>query len=523
MRSKLASFTLLIGLWVALPAAAQLQYFGYVGGADDDLSLNLLKGFANYSHVVTPSDLSSTFVLTRVNAMAQKGQKASIDLGLVLWCDYGGDGSYRQLCVDWTQRWTTWKANNAAILTADKVLAFAILDEPFNRNAVMTNYEAAAQRVKADLPWAKVFLMEASCVIAGTCPTHWPSPGLGGYQGSLPGVDWLGLDGYGIHPGTDSAYQTARSIMKSRFPGRKWIYVLDGFWNPGLQGLSFSSIYEMGPVADEWYAVASADPDAVLLSVFLWSPTSDDIPTTSELFSCDILAHHVAIGRTVTHKVRPQTALPVGSFAVDANGVVSGWACDPDGTLCEPPGVNIYTDGSLFGPVMYSQDFVPVTQCSSGIAYRFTKTLNVGQSGRQVTAIASDLDSGSAALSNTCPGSVCVWTLQFYPPIGYLDNVDANGNAYGWVCDRDAPLISSQVRLVAGSTTVGVYTANLSNEPAVTTQCGGGTLHRFSVQLPAWARGLQVIAYAENLGSPTGVNEVKIPVTLCPNGVCIWH
>jgi hypothetical protein len=518
MTQKLAPATLLLSVLLSLPATAQIQYFGYVGGADDDFGLNLTQGFANFAHVSSPADLASPFVLDRVNALARKGLKATIDLGVVLWCDYDGTGSYRSLCLDWLNRWEIWKQTNAAILTPDKVLAFAILDEPFNRGAIMTDFEAAAQKVKADCPWAKIWLVDSSCVIAGSCSSLWFSPGLSGYQGSLPGIDWIGVDDYGIHPRSDSTYQSARSILKARFPGRQWIYVMDGYWDPGVHGLNLASMSEMGPIADEWYDVARSDPDAVLLGVFLWPATTGW--TTSQQFSCDVLAHHVAIGRAITQKVRPQTALPVGFFSMGPLGAVSGWACDPDGTLCEAPRVDLYSDGTFYTSTSYtsSQDFVLEPQCSSGIAYRFTGKVG---SGVRVTAVAQDLDSGSATLASTCGGD-CVWYTHIYAPKGSLDSVDANGYAVGWACDQDSGSTSSQVRIVAGGVTVGLYTTNLFNEPAVTIQCGGGALHRFGIQLPAWARGKQVIAFAENLGSPNGVNEVQIPV-LCRKGRCIWR
>jgi hypothetical protein len=520
MRKKLTLATALLGILLALPAAAQIQYFGYVGVGDDDSSLGLAKDFANFAYLSTSANLADTFVLNRVNALSQKGFKATIDLGLVLWCDYDGSGSYRQLCWDWTQRWTTWKQNNASILTSDKVLAFDILDEPFARGAYMTDFEAATQRVKADFPWAKIFMVEAACVITGTCRDI---PALTYYAGSLPGIDWLGLDAYGIHPQTDSDFANARAIMKSRFPGRKWLYVLDGYWDSVDH--PYFRVDDMGGIADEWYDVASSDPDAVLLGVFLW-PSSVD-RTGSRDFPCRALVHQVAIGRAITHKVRPQTALPIGSFSVDSSGI-SGWVCDPDGALCETPQIDIYQDGSLYRSSTTSylynaQDSIWMPQCSNGTAYRFTGGLNVGASGHRFTVVARDLDSGSTALPSTCAENpACIWYTQFYAPKGYLDNVSSTGYASGWVCDQDSPPTSSQVRILAGGTTVGVYTTNLANEQAVTTQCGGGTLHRFGVQLPASARGLQVTAYAENLGSPVGSQDVKLTV-LCSNGYCIWR
>jgi len=517
--ARLALALLLLGGLLALPAVAQIQYFGYVGGADDDTSLNLTKGFTNFAYTGAPSDLASTFVLDRVSALSQKGLKGVIDLGVVLWCDYDGNQSYRHLCVDWAQRWATWKQNNAGILTSDKVLAFAILDEPFNRGAVMTDYETAALQVKADFPWAKTLMIEAACVVAGTCSPYYGGPGLSGYQGSLPGIDWLGLDDYAIHPATDQAYQNARSILKARFPSRKWIYVMDGYWEPGHAQNFFNNISEMGPIADEWYNVAQSDPDAILLGVFLW-PLNDGW-TTSQEFSCDILAHHTAIGRTITQKVRP----PIGSFAISSGGstvTLSGWVCEPqDGTVCDPPRVDLYSNGTYYGSMPIDPaNTIVMTRCSSGYAYSFTTALSTSTSGYRFTAMAYNLD-GSTTLPSTCAGSpACVWYAQIYNPKGSLDNVDATGYATGWVCDQDAPLTQSQVRIAAGSTTVGLYTTNLSNEAAVVMQCGGGSLHRFGVQLPTWTRGLQITAYAENLPYPSF--EIKVPV-LCANGSCVWH
>src|SRR5262249_36589692 len=88
---------LLLGILLSLPAAAQIQYFGYVGGADDDIGLTLTKGFANFAYVSTSADLSSTFVRDRVSALSQQGEKAVIGLPLVLWCDYDLNQSYRYL------------------------------------------------------------------------------------------------------------------------------------------------------------------------------------------------------------------------------------------------------------------------------------------------------------------------------------------------------------------------------------------------------------------------------------------
>ena len=188
-------------------------------GAGDDAQnkgLDQTKGFTNFSHIATPADLASTFVRDRVTAMSQKGIKATIDLGLVLWC---GAPTYRNLCPDWAARWETWKTNNASILTSDKVLAFAILDEPFNRKANMPQYEAAAAKVKTDFPWAKTWMVEAACVVYGDNCGYFPGGGAyAAYTGTLPNIDWIGIDSYGIHPNTNTTFLQALHPAQDQIP-----------------------------------------------------------------------------------------------------------------------------------------------------------------------------------------------------------------------------------------------------------------------------------------------------------------
>ena len=228
------TLTLLLGALLALPAAAQLQYFGYVGGADTDAALAKTKGYTNFAHLGTSDDVYDPFIVNRVNALSQRGMKATIDLGKVLWCDYDASGLYRDLCWDWVQRWTTWKSVNASILTSSKVIALVVRDEPFNYNVDMYSFEQAAARVKADLPWVKLWMVEASCVVYGDSCGWFPGAGaFARYTGTLPNIDWVGLDNYAIHPATDWTLNQARSRMKTKFPGKKWLYVMDGWWDYG--------------------------------------------------------------------------------------------------------------------------------------------------------------------------------------------------------------------------------------------------------------------------------------------------
>jgi hypothetical protein len=498
-----------------------LQWYGYVGGADTDSALNKTFGYTNFAHISTTANAADTNLGVRVNALAQKGSKAVIDLGLLLWCDRPGEtNKWRTLCTDWLSRWNTWKSvnTNAGILIPDKVLAFSIRDEPWNYDVNMTQFEQASAQVKGDLPWAKLYVTEAACVIANDdCGWFGGSGAFNRYQGTLPNIDWIGVDAYGIRPATDTTFRKAVSRMKSRFPTKQWLYVMDGWWSAEHQA-RFGSYAGMGAVAREWYNVARADFSAVFVGVFGWDTYSKDYP-------CSALLEHVTIGREITGKVRPQTAAPVGRLEqISSNGTAIGYACDPDGTICEDPRVDIYADGvyrtTAYYPTAHN-DFVFNAQCSTGVAYRFRANVNWA-SGRLVTAKARDLDSGASfLLPSNCPDNpACLWYSRYYEPKGYMEAISSSGIAAGWVCDPDAPQVSSKVRLALGNgTQIGTYTTNLGNEQAVADECGGGYLHRFSVQLPSWARYWDIHAYAQDL---VGGWEVEIP-WLCPDAwYCAW-
>lgn len=289
-------------LLVSLPAAAQLRYFGYHGGADDDVSLQRTRGFTNFAYLVASDQPASPLVRDRVSAMARVGIKAIIELEPVLWYDANHDGARETLRRDWLKRWRTWKRQNAGVLSRDKVLGFAILDEPFLSGVSMPEYELAARKVKMDFPWAKLLLVEAACAVEGQCGAT-PVPGFERYTGNLPGVDWVGLDAYGIHPATDPLYQRALSRLKERFPDKRRLYVLDGFWEEGHSFVA-PDVADMAAIAREWYDLARADDAAVLLGVFAWGPFPSGT-TTSKDFPPDVLTEHAAIGREITGKALP--------------------------------------------------------------------------------------------------------------------------------------------------------------------------------------------------------------------------
>jgi hypothetical protein len=80
-------------------------------------------------------------------------------------------------------------------------------------------------------------------------------------------------------------------------------------------------------------------------------------------------------------------------------------------------------------------------------------------------------------------------------PIGYLDGISGSGLATGWSCDQDVPTKSNHVDLYSNSEFAVAAIANSGSESAVNTLCGGGSAHRFSVQLPSWTASQTITAF----------------------------
>src|SRR5436309_8776327 len=66
MRKLFVLTLFLLASLTTIPASAQLQYFGYVGSADDDVSLGKTKGYTNFAHVSTTAYVYDSFVSSRV-------------------------------------------------------------------------------------------------------------------------------------------------------------------------------------------------------------------------------------------------------------------------------------------------------------------------------------------------------------------------------------------------------------------------------------------------------------------------
>jgi hypothetical protein len=113
-------------------------------------------------------------------------------------------------------------------------------------------------------------------------------------------------------------------------------------------------------------------------------------------------------------------------------------------------------------------------------------------------------------------------------PFGYVDNIDTAGVARGWTCDPDLGGKSIWVDFYRDNvpgvgTYLGQARANVASESAVNTVCtGGGTAHRFVMQLPLSAKGHYIYVYALDA---TWRGYTLLPpssASYCPTGLCIY-
>ncbi|MBV9774404.1 MAG: hypothetical protein JO040_10670 [Gemmatimonadetes bacterium] len=336
--------------------------------------------------MITTGDPSASIVAP-VNAASAVNVKSVLELGQLLWC---GPPTYLALCSDWDTRWSTWKSVNASVLNSGQVLGFIVRDEPFSGGADIIGWERAAAKVKADYPWAKILLIEGASIVADNDPGSYFNQ----LKGQIPSMDWVGLDRYSIHPATDDVFNLAMQHLKAAFPGKGVIYVADGWWNDqhstdfGTTDMSY-----LGTIMDEWYDVARADPDAVLMAVFIWDPFAEG--TSSVNMPRPVLLEQVKAGRVVTGRSPAPSSPVVGMFQGVVNDSAQGWACDPDGAWSDSVQVDVYADGVLLGSGWANQPGYPIDLCQHGSFHAFNFFITSGPYGRSLVAVLHDLTSGT--------------------------------------------------------------------------------------------------------------------------------
>jgi hypothetical protein len=281
MRNTISWCVLLLAtLAGTVRAQGHLQFFGYEGGADNPADLTATNSYTNFAKTATRCQgrvdppyacgncASIAPVAGAVQAMSAQGVKTIVDLSVVFFCQTPlGPWALRS---DYVSAWEEFLATNGTVLDADHVASFYISDEPTSNGISATELAQATTLVKRSFPTIPASIVEASVAIERlTIPAA---------------MDWIGIDEYAIgDPATDRAYQGSLAVLRSKLaPGQKIIYVMDGFWSRPIHGASGWTQDQLSCVASRWYALAAADPDAVVLGVFLWPSTDHPATCTSD-------------------------------------------------------------------------------------------------------------------------------------------------------------------------------------------------------------------------------------------------
>jgi hypothetical protein len=504
-----AFFLVLVLLLASRPAQAGIEYYGY-GNVSDPNGVRGFTSYTNFGQVGTGSDNPEDPHFTSVlDALTRNGQLLVLNIGAVL---FDRDQGYQRLYPDWRERFERFMVANSDYLKPGLLLAIAIHDEPFWTSANMADFDTASGYVKSRLPWAKMWLVEAGIAVGNA---NWQR-----YTGTLPHVDWIGIDEYRRFP-SDPQYQGHLATLKARFPGKKIIYVMDGWWTDEHAEAYSQGVDVLAAVAWDYYNVARRDPDAVLLGIFAWDHVSDGMnPASSRALPCTVRSAHARIGRVLLN--RPTS--PVGQVHGFRPGdyCMTGVAGYPGTTSeCDAPIVEVCGAGGCFNNVQVSPNGV-YSSAHGTLVHAFTWCPHMATLGAPLSTYAGNQNGTNKVLLPTrCRDNpTCTWYFDNHEPIGYLDGIDASGFAWGWTCDPDAPAVSTDVVFEVGITQLGPYRTNLGSEPDVNNLCGGGSLHRFRVQLPAWTRGQRVLAY----GQDTMWGRSVLPGWQCPatTPACTW-
>lgn len=265
-------------------AQGHLQYFGYDDGAVTPADLFQTYSYTNWAQVNPNCQGTSTTpyvcgqcqsipsIVNTLGGTYAKGVKANVDLSQVLFCLTAPSGGHWTLRSDYASAWQSFRTANAAVLDANHVASFYIMDEPTLNGVTFSELSTATSAVKAAYPTIAASMVEAYISVGSLIvPSN---------------MDWVGIDQYGIgDPATDVVYQQQLGILKSKLSAsQKVIYVMDAFFDPCIHGTSCGAACgggcgagwtqsQMSCLATRWYNLALADPNAVLLGAFIWDGT----------------------------------------------------------------------------------------------------------------------------------------------------------------------------------------------------------------------------------------------------------
>lgn len=223
------------------------------------------------------------------------------------------------------------------------------------------------------------------------------------------------------------------------------------------------------------------------------------------------------------------TQSPIGYFdgVSIQQGVATGWSVDPDNTSASNT-VDCYVDNTLMGRVIANSPS-PDVPYPGNHRFRMTVPLQYRDGNQhQMSCYGLDLTGDPPTLLSGSPK-----TFKFNTPIGWLESVNADGEAIGWSLDPDLPAQSNVVHFYinapagGGGTYIGETVANLPR-PDVNQATGYPGNHGYSFSIPAQYRdGVQRTLYAYGIdlsgdnskplsGNPKTFNLATLTATIDP-------
>lgn len=382
--------------------------------------------------------------LTRIR---NNGLRAVIDLGRVLWCPGAGDTWH--LCSmpferDYVTRWNDWKLMNGSLLNSNYVLAFSVITEPTLRQIPTADVEAAIALVKQSYPQIPTLVAQGS---AEMLQPNFQVPS---------NADWLGVVAYYTHPSQDLVFNGSVTTLKSKKqPWQRIAYALDGFYGPNHVPVA-PTVADMDTIAQEWYTVASRDPEAILLGVFLWPDLTGEGAIGSMSFPQNVLDKQAAIGTAILGGKAPTYQGVIDRLDCQ---MIEGWAWDASQPNT-PVSVVIWANngGGIVATVranQFRQDLLNagIGNGQHGFSFTLPDRLRDGRSyGIYVYFSGFELD--PTYLLSGSPRSISCTNYG-----GFLDSANCN-SITGWAADLRKPNTPIKVSIFDGYNFVASAWAN---------------------------------------------------------------
>ncbi len=289
----------------AQTAPAHLQYFGFAvvdclwdDPHDASTVTNYISEVDTFSNIAQLCVYDYTDDVTaRVNLMTGVCVKPMLAVQAVFFQyvdSLGPSGANYDLFSDYAMRWAAFKTINQAVLNANGIGCFYIIDEPYWNGVTYADLVAVSQLIKADFPNIPIMFVEAYPMVSiMQIPTS---------------VDWVGFDMYGIFdPANDATFMGHLNTVKNaRSTASQEVFlIIDDQWLDfyGQAGYPPDTIEHM---VQNYYDLAVSDTSIAGLIGYLW-PGGLDGPSHLGVrdLPANVIAKNVQIGKMIKANNNP--------------------------------------------------------------------------------------------------------------------------------------------------------------------------------------------------------------------------